>query len=166
MNYPRFNELEKILIDFPQQNERSRIKNFSECSNTADYIWKAQTSLANSCIDCIDIIKKTTYAMEKELLGTRNALDKCSKGGNMNLDTSVNTMHGLIIRSNHILLAGNLLENFCEANEKGLVNVSINITPEMLIHWLVKGEITLEAFTYLNLTYLGKGINDRIIFNK
>jgi len=104
--------------------------------------------------------------MDRDKQGTQEALGKCLIGLNMNYITKTETMQKLICASNHVLLKGNLLENFREVNEKGLVNVSINITPEMLKQWLISGKITLGPITYQNLTYLGKGISDRIIFNK
>jgi len=163
MSNPRFPHQEKIVMEFPQLNDRQRIKNYSECDTPDEYLYHSISPFANSCFN---IIHKTKYAMDRDKQGTQEALGKCLIGLNMNYITKTETMQKLICASNHVLLKGNLLENFREVNEKGLVNVSINITPEMLKQWLISGKITLGPITYQNLTYLGKGISDRIIFNK
>jgi len=49
MSNPRFPKQEKIVMEFPQLNDRQRIKNYSECDTPDEYLYHSISPFANSC---------------------------------------------------------------------------------------------------------------------
>ncbi|MDD4638102.1 MAG: hypothetical protein PHV66_10955 [Bacteroidales bacterium] len=102
--------------------------------------------------------------MDRDNQGTRNGLDKCLNGLNMNLMTGMYNMQQLILVSGHLYLKGNLLDNLLLANSLGLLNINYNLDRHQLREWNEKGSITLGSLDYQNITYIPKWVHDLIVF--